>query len=50
MEEAQKNSSLYDPKYLLADPLKKQKEINVETVGKGWFNFEVIIFILFLVY
>jgi hypothetical protein len=44
VEEAQKNSSLYNPKIVLADPLKKPKEKKVDTVGKGWFNFEVILF------
>lgn len=42
VEEAQSESALYDSKEQLAAPLKAAKVVRPETVGKGWFDFQVV--------
>ena len=43
IEIAQKESALYDQKDDVAPPLKVKKVPKPETVGKGWFDFQVYI-------
>lgn len=41
IEKAQSESALYDQKDDVAPPLKVKKVPKPETVGKGWFDFQV---------
>ena len=41
IEKAQSESALYDHKDDVAPPLKVKKVPKPETVGKGWFDFQV---------
>ena len=46
IEIAQQNSELYDKKTVVAPPLKPKKVKKPETVGKGWFEMQVILLFL----
>lgn len=52
VETAQATSTLYDSKNDVAAPLKPDKIIKPETVGKGWFDFQVkkLLNRIFLIY
>ena len=41
IENAQSDSALYNSKEAVAEPLKAAKIVKPETIGKGWFDFQV---------
>lgn len=41
VETAQAASALYDSKNDVAAPLKPERQVKPETVGKGWFDLQV---------
>lgn len=50
MHDIQMKSTIYSNSNPIAPPLKPLKTAPKKTLGKGWFDLEVLIFILFFYY